>query len=386
MEYNRLYAKIDLDAIGKNVSEVRKRIPDKTKIMAIIKANAYGHGATVVAEYLEDKADWFGVAALDEALELRRAGTKKDILVLGCLDPAELQAAAENDITITIANSTVAEKLSAICCENGLTADIHIKLDTGMSRIGFRPDAESVDEVERISRLEGIRITGIFTHFAIADIRDKTSAKTQRELYDSFIADCRERGLEFSVCHINNSAATMELDRHYDMVRMGIMLYGLYPSEEMDKSFPLHPAMELIGHVSFVKKLEKGRGVSYGHTYIADKDMKVATVTCGYADGYPRCLSNKSCVLISGKRCPIIGRICMDQFMVDVTMLDCVKAGDEVVLVGRMGDEYIPVEEPAELAYSFNYEFVCSVSRRVPRVYFKNGKYFKTENYLLTDK
>lgn len=383
MEYNRLYAKIDLDAIGKNVAEVRKRIPERTKIMAIIKANAYGHGAITVAEYLEEKADWFGVATLDEALELRRSGVQKDILVLGSLDPAEFRAAAENGITLTIATLANAEKLSAVCCENGISANIHIKLDTGMSRIGFRPDEKSLLEVEKISCLQGLKITGIFTHFAIADIKDKTSAKAQRELYDSFVSVCRERGIDIPLCHINNSAGTMELDRHYDMVRMGIMLYGLYPSEEMDKSFPLYPAMELIGHVSFVKDLEKGRGVSYGHTFIADKDMKVATVTCGYADGYPRCLSNRFCVLISGERCPIIGRVCMDQLMVDISGVDNVKMGDEVVLVGKMGDEFIPVEEPAELAYSFNYEFVCGIAGRVPRVYYKNGVYYKTSNYLL---
>ncbi len=383
MEYQRLYAKVDLDAVGKNVAEVRSRIPEGTKIMAIIKANAYGHGSVVFSRYLEDKVDWYGVACVDEARELRRGGTKKPILVLGYVNPLEYPHVVENDVTVAMFSLADAEKLSEEAARQGKEACVHIKVDTGMSRIGFQPTAENAAEVKKISELSFIKITGMFTHFAKADYKDKTSAIAQRDKYDAFVAMCNSEGVDIPLRHVNNSAGTMELEKHYDMVRMGIMLYGLYPSEEMDTAFPLYPAMELASHVSCVKLLEKGRGVSYGHTYVTDKDTLVATVPCGYADGYPRCLSSNADVLIGGKRCPILGRVCMDQMMVDVSAVPDVKVGDDVVLVGRMGDEYIPVEELADKAYSFNYEFVCGVGHRVPRVYFENGEYSETVSYII---
>ncbi len=382
MNFERLYAKIRLDAVGENVAEVRKRIPESTKIMAVIKANAYGHGAVEFSEYLEDKVEWYGVATLDEALELRRSGTLKPILILGGTNPAEHEKAIAENITLAVYDLAIAEKLSQKAKVLGKTANIHIKADTGMSRIGFQVCEESADCVKKISELENIKITGMFTHFAIADAKDKSSALSQRDLFDKFVEMCRERGVEIPFLHVNNSAGTMELDRHYSMVRMGIMLYGLYPSEEMDKSFPLKPAMELICHITHVKELEAGRGISYGHTYITDKNMKIATLPCGYADGYPRSLSNKARVLIGGKSCKILGRICMDQMMVDVTHLPDVKAGDEAVLVGKMGEDFISVEELADNAFSFNYEFVCGISRRVPRAYFNEEKYKKTIKYI----
>ncbi|MBE6588130.1 MAG: alanine racemase [Ruminococcaceae bacterium] len=382
MEYQRLYARVDLDAIGKNVAGARARIPENTGIMAVIKANAYGHGAVALAKYLDDKTDWYGVATVDEAVELRTAGVEKDILVLGCLDPCEYKAAIENNITVTVASLADAEKLSSQAQQANRVAKVHIKVDTGMSRIGFQANDENALEVKKVSELPGICIDGIFTHFAIADSSDKTSALLQRDKYDAFVSKCRDLGVEFPICHVNNSAGTMELDRHYDMVRMGIMLYGLYPSEEMDKSYPLYPAMELWGHISFVKKLEAGRGISYGHTFVTDREMRVATVPCGYADGYPRVLSSNAEVLIKGKRCKILGRVCMDQMMVDVTDVPDALPGDDVVLFGRMGDEFIPVEELANKACSFNYEFVCGIARRVPRVYFNGEKYLFCVNYL----
>ncbi|MBQ2729644.1 MAG: alanine racemase [Clostridia bacterium] len=383
MEYKRMYAKIDLDSVGKNVKGVRDRIPCGTRIMAVIKANAYGHGAVTLAKYLDGRVEWYGVANIDEALELRNAGIEKEILVLGCLNPLEYRAAVENDITVTIASLADAEKLSKTASGLKTEAKCHIKLDTGMSRIGFQANDESVSAVKSIAGLPSLKIGGIFTHFALADSKDKTVAEKQREIFDVFTNKCEKAGVVLPVKHVNNSAATMELDRHYDMVRMGIMLYGLYPSEEMDRSYPLYPAMSLISHISFIKELEKGRGISYGHTYITDKNTVVATVPCGYADGYPRCLSGRAEVLIRGVRCPILGRICMDQMMVDVTHVPGVNRGDEVVLVGRSGDEFIPVEEIADNAFSFNYEFVCGVSRRVPRVYFENGEYKNTVSYLI---
>ena len=383
MEYQRLYAKIDLDAVGKNVAGVRERIPENTMIMAVIKANAYGHGSAVFSEYLEDKVDWYGVACVDEARELRRAGTKKPILVLGYVNPCEYKYVVAEDITIAMFGYADAEKLSEEAQKQNKTAGVHIKVDTGMSRIGFQPTEESACEVKRIAELPAVKIGGMFTHFAMADCKDKTNAEKQRDKYDSFVSMCRERGVDIPVCHVNNSAGTMELDRHYDMVRMGIMLYGLYPSDEMDTSYPLYPAMELITHISHVKLLEKGRGVSYGHTYVTDRDTLVATIPCGYADGYPRALSSNAEVLVGGVRCPVLGRVCMDQLMVDVSKVPDCKPGDSVVLLGTMGNEHIAVEELANKAYSFNYEFVCGVGHRVPRVYYEKDKYIKTVSYII---
>ena len=385
MEYRRTYARIDLDAVGKNVESVRQRIPDKTKIMAVIKANAYGHGAVAFANYLDTRADMYGVAALYEAAELRKAGAAKDILVLGCLDRREYERAAELDVTVAVTSLEDATELSRVGEKLCKTVKVHIKVDTGMGRIGFLPTAENAKKVAKIAALDALSLEGMFTHFAVADAADKTSALTQRERFDSFVAMCEAEGVTIPLLHVNNSAGTMELDRHYGMVRMGIMLYGLYPSDEMDRSFVLYPAMELKSHVTFVKTVPEGVGISYGHTFVTDREMKIATVACGYADGYPRCLSGRGYVIIGGVRCPILGRICMDQMMVDVSHIkDCdVKPGDEVTLVGRDGDEFISVEDVADNAYSFNYEFVCGISRRVPRVYFEGGKETDECNYLV---
>lgn len=382
MEYQRLYAKIDLDAIGKNVAGVRERIPSDTRIMAVIKADAYGHGAVALARYLDSRVDYYGVAAMDEASELRSAGIEKDILILGYVNPQEYKTAIAKNIQIAMTSFADAEKLSAEAKALNKTAKVHIKVDTGMSRIGFAPTDESAIEVQKIASLDGVEIAGMFTHFAKADTKDKSSAIAQRDIYDSFLEKCRKNGVDIPICHVNNSAGTMELDKYYDMVRMGIMLYGLYPSDEMNTDYKLYPAMEMMSHVSCVKLLEKGRGISYGHTFVTDKDTLVATVPCGYADGYPRALSNKGHVLIGGKKCPILGRVCMDQMMVDVSSVPDAVSGDDVVLFGRMGNEEITVDELADNAYSFNYEFVCGVGRRVPRVYFENGEYKETVSYL----
>ena len=383
MKYHRMYAEIDLDAVGKNVASVRERIPCGKRIMAIIKANAYGHGAVTLAEYLKDRVEWFGVANLDEAIELRNAGVTKDILVLGCLNPLEYNDAVENGVTVAITSLADAKELSLAAERVGKDAACHIKLDTGMSRIGFKASDESARDVAEIARLSGVKLGGIFTHFAKADAEDKSSALEQCRIFDDFCEKIEKLGVKIPLKHVSNSAATMELSRPYDMVRMGIMLYGLYPSDEMDKSFPLYPVMSLKSRISFVKDLGPGEGISYGHTYITDKNIKVATIPCGYADGYPRCLSNNTEVIIGGVRCPVLGRICMDQMMVDVSAVEGVKRGDTAVLVGRMGEEFVSVEELADKAHSFNYEFVCSVSRRVPRLYYENGALVKALSYLI---
>ena len=379
--YRRYYAGIDIGAIESNVEAVLEKIPDNVKIMAVVKADAYGHGACTVAEYLEDRVDWFGVADIDEAIELRRSGIKKPVLILGFVDPEDYKASVENNIALAMFSLKDAEKLSAVAMELNKTANVHIKLDTGMSRIGYQPTPESADQVEQINNLPYINVEGLFSHFATADEKDLTDALLQRTRYDTFVQMLETRGVHIGLKHLDNSAGTMAMDKYYDMVRIGIIMYGLYPSNEIDKCVKLTPAMELISNISMVKQISPGTGVSYGRTYVADKPVKVATVPVGYADGYPRSLSNKGEVLINGRRCRVIGRVCMDQMMVDVTGVEC-QEGDKVVLVGCSGDEYISVEEVAEVADTFNYEFICRVGRRVPRRYFKNGKCIKEITYL----
>lgn len=382
MSYERLYAKIDLDAIGANVSRVRENIPGDTMIMAVIKADAYGHGSVAVSQYLDDKVDWYGVSNVYEGIELRNNGVNKPILILGATMPDEMENVVKYTLTPAVFDYERAKLLSDIALKNDKIVNIHIKVDTGMSRIGLQTDETSIKEVCDIAKLPGIRIEGIFSHFAKADETDKSSALEQKNKFDEFIDRLNDFGISPKIKHISNSAGIMELDAKYNMVRMGIMLYGLYPSDEMDRNYKLYPAMELISHVTHVKELETGRGVSYGHTYVTDKKTKVATVPVGYADGYPRCLSNKGYVLAGGKKCPILGRVCMDQMMIDVTDTN-VKIGDDVILFGSDGTNVISVEEVADNAYSFNYEMVCRISRRVPRVYFRDGKHVNTVSYLI---
>ena len=384
MGYQRIYAKIDLGAIEKNVAGVRSRIPAETKIMAVIKADGYGHGAVTLARFLERQVDWFGVATADEAVELRNHGCKKPVLILGYVHPEEYPELVEKDITATIFRYADAEKLSSAAAKQGKTAEIHIAIDTGMCRIGYPANAETVEEIQKIVRLPGLHITGMFSHFYAADVRDKTSARAQREKFDHMIEMLEAAGVEIPIKHLDNSAGIMEMHRYYDMVRMGIMLYGIYPSEEMDPSYPLYPAMEFISHISHVKTVAAGEGISYGHMYVADHAVRVATVPVGYADGYPRSLSGKGYVLIHGSRCPILGRICMDQMMVDVSALERVNVGDQVVLLGRDGEESITAAQAGDAAGSFSYEFVSGIGLRVPRVYYYDGKPVQVVNRLIS--
>ncbi len=384
MEYRRVFAKVNLDAIGKNISLIQNRIPEGVGIMPIIKADAYGHGAVEIARFLHNRATYFGVAAVDEAIELRRAGIDTPILILGYTFPDFYDDIVTYDITPAIFSYKNACLLDKVARSKGKIANIHIVVDTGMSRIGYQVCEESADEVKKISELKNLCVEGIFSHFATADEEDLGESHRQRERFDAFLAMLKERGVEPRLRHLNNSAGIMNMnDNCYDMVRAGIILYGLYPSDEVDKeSFPLVPAMELITHISHVKTLPAGRGISYGHTFVTDRETVVATVPVGYADGYPRALSGVGDVLISGVRCPILGRVCMDQMMVDVTNVPGARVGDIVTLVGRDGAECITVEELAKPAASFNYEFVCNISRRVPHAYFRRGEHIKTVSYL----
>lgn len=382
MGYQRICAKIDLNAVEKNVAGVRARIPGGTKVMAVIKADAYGHGAAFLSHFLKDQVDWFGVATADEAAELRNHSCEKPILILGYVHPEEYPMLVEKNITPAIFRYADAKAFSDAAVLQKKKAEVHIKIDTGMGRIGYPVSRETAEEIREISQLPGICITGMFSHFYAADAKDKTAALAQREQFDCMIDMLNEIGVDIPLKHLNNSAGTMELDKYYDMVRMGIMLYGIYPSDEMDPSYPLYPAMELVSHISHVKTIQAGQGVSYGHIYVADQPERIATIPVGYADGYPRSLSNKGYVLIRGKRCPIRGRVCMDQMMVDVSALENVQVGERVVLMGRDGEEQLTAAEVGDAAGSFSYEFVSGIGMRVPRVYNYNGKEIKIINRL----
>lgn len=385
-EYYRVQAEINLDAIYENVANAKKLLHPGTKLMAIIKADAYGHGAVQVAETLEPLADAYGVAILEEGVELRQAGISKPILILGYTPQPLHHAMIEYDIATAVFTEEMAEQLSDEAQKMGKKALVHLKIDTGMSRIGFLPTRESLDSIRRIASLPGLSIEGCFTHFARMDEKDKTRAKMQFETYMEFVQKIEEMGIKIPVRHVSNSAGIIEMPEvNLDMVRDGISVYGMYPSEEVCKEkLPLTPAMEVRSWVSYVKTLEPGVQIGYGGTYTTTRQTKVATIPVGYADGYPRALSNKGRVLIHGQSAPILGRVCMDQFMVDVTDIPNVGQGDVVTLTGRDGDAYISIEEVADMAYSFNYEFVCDIGKRVPRVFYRHGRKIDTKDYYPT--
>lgn len=383
--FNRIQAVINLDNIRHNVSAMKSLVDDNKKMLAVIKADAYGHGAVEVGRALDDMADYYAVAFLDEGIELRKAGIDKPILILGYTDPSDYMDLMRWDIRPAMYDVDEAQQLSDDAVSMGKRAKIHIKVDTGMGRIGFTCDDDGVNNIEKIWKMPGIEIEGIFTHYAKADEYDKTAANGQLEKFRWINDRLTGIGIHIPVRHISNSAGIMEMDNSdFDMVRSGIVTYGLYPSEEVDKGIAdLRPAMSLTSKVIFVKDVKAGTGIGYGWSYIADHDIKVATVSAGYADGYPRAQSNKGRVIIHGQYAPIIGRVCMDQFMVDVSHIDGVKVRDDVILIGRDGDKEISVEEVAEPANSFNYELVCNIGRRVPRVYIRDGKITGEVNYLL---
>lgn len=372
MEYLRCYAPVSLQAIGHNIGEVRMRLAPGVKLMAVIKADAYGHGACRVGKYLESKVDYFAVATLEEALELRESGITRPILILSYISPSQYPELVEHNITQTIDSPEQADALEAAAARAGVRARIHIAVDTGMTRIGFQVTEEEADRVARIAQLPHLEMEGIFTHFSCADQEDKTYCGMQLEKFERMCRYLEERKVKIPIRHICNSAGIMEFDGYrFDMVRSGIVTYGLYPSEEVQKDrLNLIPAMEWKAHVIHVKDVEAGVSVGYGATYTTSRPVtRIATVSVGYADGYPRALSGKGSVLIHGKRAPILGRVCMDQMMVDVTEIPDVKVEDVVTLVGHDGNASISMEEIADPAMRFNYEMVCSVGKRVPRIY-----------------
>lgn len=381
--YHRTYVKIDLDAIEYNVKNIINRIDGKAKLLAVVKADAYGHGAVEISRFLQDKCDFLGVACVDEAMELVEAGITKPILVLGYVSPSEYETVVKYNIRIPIFTFETAQALSLEAQKQNAAVYYHFCIDTGMSRIGFQVNAENADMCKKISQLSNIKAEGLFSHFATADEKDLTKTNNQLNLFKNFVAMLEEREIDIPIKHICNSAGIMMVDECFDMVRSGIVTYGLYPSDEVDTSrLALKPAMEWKTHISFVKTLEAGREISYGGTYVTEKETVVATVPVGYADGYPRCLSNIGKVIVGGHYANIIGRVCMDQFMIDVTDIPNVNIEDEVTLVGTDGDAVLTMEEVSNNAHSFNYELPCKIARRVPRVYYKNGREIKTNNYI----
>lgn len=370
--YLRCYAEISLEAIGHNIREVKKRLPEGVKLLGVVKANAYGHGAVPVASYLENQVDYFATATIEEAVELRENGISAPILILGYVSPSQYGDLVEYDITQTIDSYAQALALEKEAARQNRKAKAHLAVDTGMTRIGFQVTEHDADEAAKIADLPHIELEGMFTHFSCADQEDKTYCSMQMEKYDKMTALLAERGVTIPLRHICNSAGIMEFDDHrFEMVRSGIITYGIYPSEEVKKErLDLIPALSWKSHVIHVKEVGPGIGVSYGATYVTEKPMtRIATVSAGYADGYPRALSNQGCVLIHGKKAPIIGRICMDQMMVDVTDIPDVQVEDVVTLVGTDGDETITIEEIANPAARFDYEMLCDISSRVIRVY-----------------
>lgn len=374
---HRTYLKIDLNRLEHNFNSVRNKLPSNVKVLGVIKANAYGHGAVEIGRFLDDKCDFFGVACIEEAIELKRSGIKTPILILGRVFPFDIEAAVKYDIRIPIFSYADAVALSEEAVKQNKSVPFHFCIDTGMSRIGFQVNEESADICKRITELPNIFAEGLFSHFATADEADLSKAVEQRNKYKSFCDMLGDRGIEIPIKHLNNSAGIMNFDEYFDMCRMGIITYGLYPSEEVDKSLlDIEPIMSWYTKISHIKVLESEREISYGGTYKTDKPTKVATIPIGYADAFPRCLSNKGKVIINGKYAKILGRVCMDQFMVDVSDIDC-NINDEVVIVGTQKDAHISMEELSNSAYSFNYELPCRIPARVNRVYVYNGETVK---------
>ena len=375
---NRVKAVISLDAVEQNFREMRKNIAEDTKMIAVVKADAYGHGAVPIAHLIEnhDYIWGFAAATAEEAVHLRQAGITKPILILGIVFDEYFPELVQYDIRPAVCEYDEAKKLSDEAVLQNKTVHIHIALDTGMTRIGYADIPESVEEIKKIAELPNLEIEGMFTHFARADEYDRSPAMVQLERYQDFSKRVEEAGVDIPLHHCSNSAGIIRVpEANLSIVRAGITIYGIYPSSEVERDIvKLAPVMELKSHITYVKDVPAGAAISYGGTYVADKKRRVATIPVGYADGYPRHLSNKGWVLIHGKKAPILGRVCMDQFMADVTEIDNVKKGDEVTLLGRDGDEFISIEEMGDLCGRFSYEFACDISSRVPRVYIKDGK------------
>lgn len=386
--YLRVCAEINLDAAAYNLKNMKNNLEKETRIIAVVKTDGYGHGAVPIARMAEelDYIWGFAVATIEEAVMLRREGVQKPILVLGFVFPDGYEDAVRYDIRLAVFKLSMARQLSEEAVRQGKTAYLHIKVDTGMGRIGFPDDGDSADAVKEISLLPQVQIEGLFTHFARADEKDKEAARQQLSRYLDFSRMLEERGIEIPMRHCSNTAGIFDLkEANLDAVRAGISIYGLYPSDEVNKfAVAITPVMSLKSHVAFIKDVEPGTAISYGGTFVAEHRMRIATIPVGYGDGYPRSLSNKGYVLIRGRRAPITGRVCMDQFMVDVTDIPDAREGDMVTLIGSEGGQEITMEFLGELSGRFNYELACDIGKRVPRRFWRNGKVAATQDYFET--
>ena len=379
-----VWAEVDLDRLAHNIREARRVTPSSSRIMAAVKADGYGHGAVEASKvFLENGADSLATATLGEAMQLRRHGVDVPILVLGYVPEYLYPLLLEHCVSVTVYRLGQAAALSAAAVEAEREAVVHVKVDTGMGRLGFRVD-EAADAVMEIDSLPGVEVEGVFTHFAVSDEADKTYTKMQFEKYMRVIGELGDRGFDVPVKHVSNSAALIDLPEYsLDMVRPGIMLYGLYPSPHVDqKRVTLLPAMSLKAKVSHVKTVPPGTGLSYGLTHSTEGESRIATLPVGYADGYRRGLSNVGEVTIEGRRAPIVGRVCMDQCMVDVTQLGRVKVGDTVTLFGDGSDGGPMAEEVAGWLDTIVDEVTCGVGKRVPRVYLKGGEVVEVRDCL----
>lgn len=393
MDYliRRTWAKIDVNAIRHNFEEIKKHLNPKTRILCVLKADAYGHGAEfLVREYEKIGADFFGVSNLDEALQLRKAGSEKPILIFGYTPSNCAEILAQNDISQAVFSLEYAKKLQKKCKSEGVKIKAHLKIDTGMSRIGFfaqNPESiqKSAMEIAEINNMSEIEIEGIFTHFSVSDdsVNDKEYTLRQIENFKAVIEQLELRGIHIPIKHCCNSGGILNFpDVQFDMVRAGVVLYGLYPSDETKSKIDLRPAMQLKTVISQIKTIPAGTSVSYGRTFVSDRELKVASVAIGYADGYSIKFSNNSEMLLHGKRVKILGRICMDQLMLDVTDIEDVKEGDEVTVFGYDGQESLSVDELAEKIGTINYEIVCLIGKRVPRIYYEGEDIVGVMSYL----
>ncbi len=384
--YERVCAEINLDNVLHNLEAIHGLLKEDTGIIAVIKTDGYGHGSLPIAGELEKVSyvHGYGVATAEEALQLRDNGIRKPILIIGYSFPYSYEEMIIRDVRLTVFRMDMLRELNDIARRLGLICKVHIKVDTGMSRIGINPDDNGIEFVKEATSLSNIKVEGIFTHFARADESDLTRAYEQMNEFHSFVERVRrELNYSFDIVHCSNSGAIIGMpEANDDCVRAGIIMYGMWPSDEVNmSSLNLCPLLTLRSSVVFVKKIAKGVQVSYGGTFVSDKDMMVATVSVGYGDGYPRLLSNKGEVLLHGKRARILGRVCMDQMMIDVTGIDNVTEGDIVTLIGRDGDECITFEDLARWSGMLNYELACVIGKRVPRLYKKNGEIVYVKDY-----
>lgn len=367
-----VWAEVNLTALSSNIRAFRNILPGNVQLMAVIKADGYGHGAYETANIaLKEGASMLGVASLEEGVSLRQKGIKAPVLILGYTEPSQYHALLEAELIPTIFDWEAACLLSGQARELGRKAAVHVKLDTGMGRLGLSSPGETLNFLEKISQLPFVSVEGVYTHFAAADEQDKSFTKKQLVLFQNILDLCNKRGIEFSLKHAANSAATIEYpETHFDMVRIGIGLFGYFPSGEMHRDkIKLSPVMSLKSRVVYLKKVAAGTPISYGRTYAASKDTTIATVALGYGDGYSRLLSNKGYMLVRGKKAPVAGTVCMDYTMLDVGMIPGVAEGDEVVACGRQGEEAVTAEDLAEQLGTISYEILCNISGRVPRVY-----------------